>query len=360
MITYKVAIIGGGISGLHTAYKLAQAGIDFILFEAKPEVGGRIFRNQVDDTFFDLGPSWFWPGQENIAALIRELDLDAAVFQQYSKGDAIYQSADNAVKKGVSDISMTGSYRLDGGLARITNTLLKSIRALAGFESVQTSTVIDYVSASDSVVHVVTDAGETYVAEKLVLAIPARIAVSRIKFAPQFSNEKLRSLNSVATWMASHAKAVLVYERSFWRESGLSGDVISHYGPLSEIHDASPRDASLFALFGFLAVPPQHRIESSLVLKQKIVSQLVGLFGDAAANYKTFLYKDWARDELVATKRDQTLPNHHASNHWHARVDWQNRLIWSGSEAAEGHYNGYIEGALVASKQALSAVLNKD
>jgi monoamine oxidase len=188
----------------------------------------------------------------------------------------------------------------------------------------------------------------------VVLALPARVALETLSFQPELALDRQDDLNSVATWMAGHAKAIAIYERPFWREAGLSGDVISQLGPLSEIHDASAKDQKLYALFGFLSVPAKHRLGRESQIKQEIVGQLSRLFGSAAAKPLDLLYKDWAVDNLVATTLDQSLPNHHPLNNWKTTTDWQASLIWSGSEAAQGPYNGYIEGALVASEQALA------
>jgi monoamine oxidase len=60
--------------------------------------------------------------------------------------------------------------------------------------------------------------------------------------------------------MAGQAKAVAIYDRPFWRGSGLSGFVSSWFGPLQEIHDASPETRS-GALFGFFGMPAKARRE---------------------------------------------------------------------------------------------------
>ncbi len=42
----RVAVIGAGMSGLLTAHRLAQAGVEFVILEKNPEVGGTWFENQ--------------------------------------------------------------------------------------------------------------------------------------------------------------------------------------------------------------------------------------------------------------------------------------------------------------------------
>ena len=58
-MTKKVAIIGGGISGLATAALLAKAGCEVQLFEARERVGGRAYTWQKDGFIFETGPSWY-------------------------------------------------------------------------------------------------------------------------------------------------------------------------------------------------------------------------------------------------------------------------------------------------------------
>ena len=43
---FRVAVIGAGMSGLLTAHRLDQAGVDFVVVEKNPEVGGTWYENQ--------------------------------------------------------------------------------------------------------------------------------------------------------------------------------------------------------------------------------------------------------------------------------------------------------------------------
>ncbi len=58
-MTRRVAIIGGGLSGLAAAYQLAQEGIEFTLFEASARLGGIVETVRRDGFVIECGPdSW--------------------------------------------------------------------------------------------------------------------------------------------------------------------------------------------------------------------------------------------------------------------------------------------------------------
>ena len=59
-----VIIVGGGLSGLHTARTLHERGVDFLLVEARDRIGGRIFSVH--------------EGRDGYDALIRDLVADAS------------------------------------------------------------------------------------------------------------------------------------------------------------------------------------------------------------------------------------------------------------------------------------------
>ena len=140
--------------------------------------------------------------------------------------------------------------------------------------------------------------------------------------------------------------------------------MISQRGPLAEIHDASlsgdasSPDQNRHALFGFFATPPTERNNDLVEIKQSIIQQLVRLFGEKAQNPLDILYQDWARNPFVATEFDQHIANYHSlsSQSTIEEVGWGQRLIWSGTEAAQGQIRGYIEGAIAASQNALKAI----
>ena len=75
----SVAIIGGGISGLSTAYYLSKAGIPSTLIEARPRLGGVIQTERIQNCVVEGGPDSFLAAKPWAMDLIRELGLESEV-----------------------------------------------------------------------------------------------------------------------------------------------------------------------------------------------------------------------------------------------------------------------------------------
>jgi len=71
----SVAIVGGGISGLSTAYYLSRAGISCTLIERRPQLGGVIVTEVVDGCVIEGGPDSFLAAKPWAMDLIRDIGL---------------------------------------------------------------------------------------------------------------------------------------------------------------------------------------------------------------------------------------------------------------------------------------------
>src|ERR1700680_2066127 len=76
----RIAIMGGGISGLSVAFLLEQqrlAGkqLEYVLFEASPRLGGVIFTERVDDCLVEAGPDSFLTEKPEASELCGELGI---------------------------------------------------------------------------------------------------------------------------------------------------------------------------------------------------------------------------------------------------------------------------------------------
>ena len=75
----SVAIVGGGVSGLATAYYLSRAGCRATLFEPEARLGGVIRTETVDGCLVEGGPDSFISQKPWGMELIRELGLEDEV-----------------------------------------------------------------------------------------------------------------------------------------------------------------------------------------------------------------------------------------------------------------------------------------
>jgi protoporphyrinogen/coproporphyrinogen III oxidase len=71
----RILVIGGGITGLCCAHRLAALGLDPLLVEASPRVGGRIRTLHEDGFEFEAGPNTLLNNSEALNSLLDELAL---------------------------------------------------------------------------------------------------------------------------------------------------------------------------------------------------------------------------------------------------------------------------------------------
>lgn len=346
-------IIGGGLSGLRLADLMQQAGQEYVLVEARDRLGGRILSATACNTAFDLGPAWFWPGQPRIAALINRFGLE--IFDQYSSGNFRFENAQGTIAEGRAAGSMQGSLRLSGGMGELTEALASTLhghRILLEHKLVSLHLQAGEVMANFAGKPAIT-------ARRVVLAVPPRVALE-LSFSPALPAQAIQTLSEIPTWMAGQAKAIAVYDRPFWRDAGLSGDAMSHIGPMVEIHDASPKEGGPFALFGFIGVPADKRTDQPL-LRQAVIDQLARLFGPGAPDPQQVLIKDWATDPQTAVGADLKPLHGHPRYGLPTTVRniWGGNLVFSGTETAT-EFGGFLEGALEAAEYAFHTLAEEE
>lgn len=101
----KVVVVGSGIAGLTTAYRLRNGGMDVHLYEARNRVGGRIFTARVNGRIAELGGQNIGDGGEaiHLTRLIDELGLQvdsSRVYLKHNYFDGTGLHPVNAIIKG--------------------------------------------------------------------------------------------------------------------------------------------------------------------------------------------------------------------------------------------------------------------
>ncbi len=366
----RIAIVGGGLAGLYAARLLDARGVrDWVLVEARESFGGRIesvpARSPSTRSVgtgapatdrLDLGPTWFWPElQPELDRLVDDLGL--ARFPQHERGDTLLERVAGVPPSRVPGLPASPtSMRLVGGLG----ALVEAVRRGLDPSRLRVGRRVERLRRTPRHVELdTTDARGVHAtlrAERVLLAVPPRLAVTRIAFEPALPDALSRAWRETPTWMAPHAKYVAVYDAAFWRAQGLSGAARSAAGPLAEIHDASTPDG-LAALFGFVGVPARVRARVSAdVLGAHCRAQLARLFGPAAATPATEWLRDWSVEPFTATGEDLEDGQAHgvAPPAAPADGDWHERLVGIASEWSPS-FPGYVAGAVEAARRGVQA-----
>ena len=291
-----IAVIGAGLAGLTCAHLLHAAGAAVTVFEAGPRIGGRIhaLRDEQGQVLADLGPTWVWPPHQPVVA--DWLDrLGLATYPQTNDGDAVIE--------GYHPAPIRAPLPGQDGMARITGGPAALVQAMAADlpdGALHLNRRITRIERMDGGLRLTDAAGGQILAARVVLATPLRIAATQIAI-PDAPAALMQAMRATPTWMAGQAKAVILYDRPFWRGMGLSGRIASRIGPLAEVHDHSTPDGQP-ALFGFVAWPPAARDPAAL--DTAIRAQLTRCFGADAPHPIRITVQDWSRDPLICTPAD--------------------------------------------------------
>lgn len=348
-----ITIIGGGIAGLTAAHTLASAGLAAPVLEASERLGGRVdsLYSSQGNAIADLGPTWIWPPFQPVIA--RWLDaLGLKTFEQYDHGDAVLDGFGPTPRRQAVP-GQVGMARFVGGPQRLVDTLAASLPA----GCVHTRTAVHAIHERDSgTLGLETDRG-LMLTERVLLATPLRLSAERIQLPERLTATVNEVLQAMPTWMAAQARAVMTYDRPFWREQGLSGRIASRQGPLFECHDHTSAEGHA-SLFGFVATPPQQRDPEPLAAA--IREQLARCLGAEGGEPRELVVRDWATDPWICADADRTgVPEHPSVGPDALRVGHLNERLWfCGAESAT-QSPGLIEGALAAGEAAAQAALRQ-
>lgn len=350
----KICIIGAGLSGLVAAFQLEKASIPYILLEADNRIGGRIHSLYDERQYVgDLGPTWVWPEYQPIAKRWLET-LSVKTFAQYNKGAAMVerQVGEQPFRYPLPD--QHGIRRMVGG----PQAIIDALHAAIDSKQLRLASSVSKIESIENGFKITCTNATTVKAQYVICAIPPRIAARQITWPDTLDAGLIELLQATPTWMATHAKLIVSYDKPYWREQGLSGRIASGVGPIMEAHDHSPQDAGYGALFGFLGWDHSQRKARGENLIDDVVAQFVRCFGPDAKNYKNIQIEDWADNINTCDPRDlaQAMAHPEPMPPIIRDAHLSERLYFAGAETSEISA-GLIEGAINSGEQAANKVL---
>ncbi len=187
-------------------------------------------------------------------------------------------------------------------------------------------------------------------AKRVIVAAPPVLA-RRIAFSPSLPKAKrvlLRRLNPghLIKWEA-------VYDQPFWRDDGLSGQVVSDTGPVLATFDNSPPGGSPGILFGFIGGDEARRAarHSPSARRKAVLGNFVTYFGEEARRPLEAFELDWTTEAWTRGCPVGLPPARVLSTYGPALRAITGRIHWAGSETST-YWNGYMDGAVRSGERA--------
>ncbi len=213
---------------------------------------------------------------------------------------------------------------------------------------VVTAAPVRRVRQRDGEVVVTSDRGAV-AARAAVIAVPPPLAAT-IDLEPA---APARAQLVQRTAMGAIVKVVVTYERAFWRERGLSGEVVSTRGPLSVLFDNTSHDGRQPALVGFVQAGPARRWNGDAA---PVVAQLVRWFGAEAAAPQDLAITDWCAEPWSRGCPVAVMPPGALTTAGTTLRQPVGRVHFAGTETATA-WTGYLEGALESGERAAREVV---
>ncbi|WP_085634038.1 FAD-dependent oxidoreductase [Pseudomonas sp. R16(2017)] len=182
---------------------------------------------------------------------------------------------------------------------------------------------------------------------------------NRIEFDPPLPEGRAQ-LQRRWPAQAPMRKTVHVYDRPFWRDQGLNGQIVQVEGPLIWSYDNSPPDGRIGVLNAFVRTG---QLPSDAGRAEAILSDIYArALGDEALRARQFHDHDWGKADPWSLSCIAPLPPGFWTQ-WgrHLRPS-VGRLIWSGTETAEvwpGAMDGAVRSGRRAALQALQALTQR-
>lgn len=250
----SIIVVGAGAAGLAAANKIASAGVDVKVVEARDRIGGRVWTDDSWGLPLDLGASWIHGVKGNpLSELVSKIEAerkktDYDSYRVRSGGGRIVDfdklpddfrkvtMMEHEYAADIGDLSRQatkegkefggGDAILPGGYVRILESLV------VGFE-VKLQRIVKRVAITDQIASVGTQ-DEAYKADAVIVTVPLGVLKSdEIAFDPPLDTERKGAIDRLGMGLLD--KVYLRFDEIFWdADVDLIGYVGSERGYFAE------------------------------------------------------------------------------------------------------------------------------
>jgi monoamine oxidase len=192
--------------------------------------------------------------------------------------------------------------------------------------------------------------------KRVIVAIPPNLA-GRIAYSPGLP--ALRDQLTQRMPIGSLIKTIGVYDRPFWRDQKLNGQVTSDVGPVQVMFDASPASGKPGVLLGFIDGDPARQLSdsSASVRAKAALGSYVRYFGSQAGSPRMFFDQVWDKEIHTGGCPVGVMPPGVMTEYGSALRAPVGRIHWAGTETATV-WTGYMDGAVQSGQRAAAEAVS--
>ena len=190
----------------------------------------------------------------------------------------------------------------------------------------------------------VTARGITVDAKRVVVAVPPTLA-RRIHFSPALPAAKQKLLARYTP--GDMIKAQMIYPTPWWRDKGLSGQLVVPAGPAGVTYDNTPESGAPGVILGFVGgrYATRFRALDQAGRKRAFADELAAALGDEAHGDSQYFDMDWTAEPYTrGCPTGSMAPGVLTKFGAHIRPP-VGRIHWAGTETSD-YWAGYMDGAV--------------
>jgi monoamine oxidase len=414
----KVVVVGAGMAGLTAAARLAEAGAEVIVLEARDRIGGRIFTdrslgvpvehganfihgfngNPVADLSTEAGATPFFIDDEQWQVFERggtepeDFEIDDVFDDLERIGEKAVEEADGDPEFSLLDVidildpamlqepignwALTDAYEGEFGapLAQISALHFDAGEIFGGPDAVLKEgydTLLDYLAdgldirlgqtvrsirhTADSVS--VDTAGGVLAADHCIVTVPLGVLKSgAIAFDPPLPQPQQKAI--AALGFGRLAKVTVAFDEAFWpREPHFIGYAGETRGRFADMLNLMPiHDAPILTMVASGDYAERVDAMDEAALRADITAVLAEIFGEAARPPKAVARHAWSRDPHAGGAYSFLAVGSEPAD-YHALAKPASPRLHLAGEHTNADYYGTVHAALLSGERAAEAVL---
>lgn len=192
-------------------------------------------------------------------------------------------------------------------------------------------------------------------AKHVIVTVPPALAGS-IRYEPGLPAARAQLHQRFP--QGSVIKVEAIYDRPFWRDNGLTGQMVALEGPVKISFDNSPPDGSPGVLVGFLEGRDARQAAhlSPADRRGLVLGCFAAAFGPGAAKPKGYVEMDWSAEAWTRGGYSGFAPPGVLLDYGPALRAPVGRIHWAGGETSEYWFNS-MDGAVRSGERAAAEVL---